>query len=167
MRDVIEPLRYLREQLHGGLNTLQVAASAVNTAEPRMAMKALEGALAYLQEEFLPLSRAEEAQLFVRVSEITGREDFCRAMIAQHTSIIRMAGDLAQTIDAAKAAGDLAEYAQYLHPLLYGLYALCRVHLESEDEAYLPLVAVGMTASDVEAMVQEMERLADEPLPQR
>jgi hemerythrin-like domain-containing protein len=161
--DPHEPLRYLRDQLHAGLTTLQVAASAVDTAEPRMAMKALEAAMHYLQSEFLPMCRAEEAELFRKLDEIAGRPDSCRVMIAQHTSIIRMAGDLAQANDAAKAANDIASYAEYLHPLLYGLYALCRVHLESEDEAYLPVIAAAMTDFEVEDMVQQMQRMADEP----
>jgi hypothetical protein len=161
--DPHEPLRYVRDLLHGGLSTLQVAASAVDTAEPRMAMKALEAAMNYLQTEFLPMCRAEEAELFRKLDEITGRDDSCRVMVAQHTSIIRMAGDLAQAIDAAKAANDIPAYAEYLHPLLYGLYALCRVHLESEDEAYLPMVAAAMRGPEVELMVQQMERIADEP----
>lgn len=161
--DPHEPLRYIRDQLHAGLSTLQVAASAVDTAEPRMAMKALDAAMNYLRMEFLPMSRAEEAELFRQLDEITGLADSCRVMVAQHTSIIRMAGDLAQSIDAAKAANDISAYAEYLHPLLYGLYALCRVHLESEDEAYLPIIAAAMRQSDVELMVQQMERFADEP----
>jgi hemerythrin-like domain-containing protein len=162
MDDAHEPLRDLREQLHAGLSTLQVAASAVDTAESRMAMKALDAAMNYLQTEFLPMCRAEEAELFRKLDEIAGRPDSCRVMIAQHTSIIRMAGDLAQAIDAAKAANDIGSYAEYLHPLLYGLYALCRVHLESEDEAYLPTIASGMREPEVELMVQNMERIADE-----
>lgn len=161
--DPYEALRYLRDQLHAGLSTLQVAASAVDTAEPRMAMKALDAAMNYLQKEFLPSSRAEEAQFFQRIDEITGRADSCRVMVAQHTSIIRMAGDLAQSIDAAKAANDIAPYAEYLHALLYGLYALCRVHLESEDEAYLPIIASAITEAEVQLMVREMERIAGEP----
>src|SRR5215210_4488112 len=108
-----EPLRYLRDQLHAGLSTLQVAASAVDTAEPRMAMKALDAAMNYLQKEFLPMSRAEEAELFRKLDEITGRADCCRVMVAQHTSIIRMTGDLAQAIDDARAANDIPTYEEY------------------------------------------------------
>jgi hemerythrin-like domain-containing protein len=161
--DPHEPLRYVRDQLHAGLSTLQVAASAVDTAEPRMAMKALDAAMNYLQKEFLPMSRAEEAELFRKLDEITGRADSCRVMVAQHTSIIRMTGDLAQAIDAARAANDIPTYEEYLRPLLYGLYALCRVHLESEDEAYLPIIAAAMHEPEVELMVQQMDRIADEP----
>jgi hypothetical protein len=73
-------------------------------------------------------------------------------MKAQHTTIIRMAGDLAQVADAAKASGGLAEYAKFLQPLLFGLYALCRAHLESEDEAYAGLLEAMLSESQQRAL---------------
>jgi hypothetical protein len=84
-------------------------------------------------------------------------------MKAQHTTLIRMAGDLAQAVEAAKAAGDPAEFAQYLQPLLYGLYALARAHLEAEDEAYVGLVEAVLSSVQVESLAKAMEAAAVEP----
>ncbi len=157
---VVGPLRDLREPLHAGLSTLQVAASAVTTAEPLLARKSLEGALAFLQEQFLPMCRAEESTIFTAIEEAAGWSDACAVTKAEHTSIIRMAGDLAQVVEAAKADGDVARFAEYLHPLLYGLYALCRVHLESEDEAYLRVLDFTLTEAQVAQMAETLSRLA-------
>lgn len=157
---VVGPLRAYRGQLHAGLNTLQVAASATTTAEQPIAMKALDGALAYLQGQFLPVSRAEEFTLFIAVDGVLGAVDSCQVMKAQHTTIMRMTGDLAQTIEAARTDGDVRSYTKYLHPLLYGLYALVRAHLESEDDAYLPLLDAALSESQVGMVVDNLTRMA-------
>ena len=157
---VVGQLRDIRQQLYPGLNTLMVAANAIGTAEFPIAVKALEGALAYLQEQLLPVSRAEEFTLFIAVDGVTGAVDSCQVMKAQHTTIMRMTGDLAQAIEAAKTDGDVAAYAKYLHPLLYGLYALVRAHLESEDDVYLPLLDQALSESQVGVLVDNITRVA-------
>jgi len=162
---VVGPLREMRENLHGGLSTLQVAASAVTTAEYKFAQAALDAALKYLQEQFLPLSRAEEFTLFIAMDGATGMTDSCQVMKAQHTTIMRMVGDLAQAIEAARTDADFEAYAKYLHPLLYGLYALCRAHLESEDDAYLPILDAVLSESQVTMIVDNSHRIAAGSLP--
>jgi hypothetical protein len=156
-------LRELRALVHAGLNTLQVAATGVGTAERRFAFAALDAALEYVQETLLPACRAEEATLFEAVDGLTGVRNSCHVMKAQHTTLIRMAGDLAQAVEAAKAAGDPAEFAQYLQPLLYGLYALARAHLEAEDEAYVGLVEAVLSSVQVESLAKAMEAAAADP----
>lgn len=157
---VVGPLRDYRAHLHAGLSTLQVAASAASTAEQPIALKSLDGALAYLQGQFLPVSRAEEFTLFIAVDGVLGAVDSCQVMKAQHTTIMRMTGDLAQTIEAARTDGDVRSYAKYLDPLLYGLYALVRAHLESEDDAYLPLLDSALSESQVGMVVDNLTRMA-------
>jgi len=150
------PLRDVRAPVHAGLNTLQVAATGIGTAEPRFAFAALDAALRYVQDVLLPACRAEEGTLFLAVDGLTGVRNSCHVMRAQHTTIIRMAGDLSQAAEAAKAGGDPAEFAQYLQPLLYGLYALARAHLEAEDEAYIGLVEAMLSSVQVEALANAM-----------
>ena len=147
-------LRHVREAVHAGLTTLQVAASAISTAESRFAFAALDAALLYLQDELLPACRAEEATFFVAVDGLMGVANSCHAMKSQHTTIIRMAGDLAQAIDAARAEANVAEYAKYLEPLLYGLYALARAHLESEDEAYVGMLEALLSENQAAALAE-------------
>ena len=159
----LTPLRHARHPLHAGLNTLQVAASAVGTAEPRFALAALDSALAYLRETFLPACRAEEATLFVAVDGLFGVTNSCHAMRAQHTTIMRMAGDLAQAGDAARLAGSMDEVERFLPPLLHGLYALCRAHVESEDEAYITLLEAMLSAAQAESLASNYEAAIQSP----
>ena len=157
------PLRQARHPLHAGLNTLQVAASAVGTAEPRFALAALDSALAYLRETFLPACRAEEATLFLAVDGLFGVTNSCHVMRAQHTTIMRMAGDLAQAGDAARIAGSLDEVERFVPPLLHGLYALCRAHVESEDDAYITVLEAMLSTAQAESLARNYEAALESP----
>lgn len=157
---VVEPLRDARRPLHEGLRSIQVAANAIGTAEQALAMAALDAALDYLNTEFIPISRAEEFTIFIAIDGVVSATDSCLVMKAQHTAISAMADDLSRVAEAARADGDAAAYAKYLHPLLHGLYALCRVHLESEDETYLPLLDEALSESQVGVIVDNLGRIA-------
>ena len=156
---VIAPLRESRRPLYDGLGQVHVAAGAVDAAEQRVALAALAAALAYLQDELLPACRAEEATLFIAVEGALAAVYSTRVMKAQHASIGAMAADLAQVVDAARADGDVAAYRRYLLPLLYGLYALVRAHLEAEDDAYLSLLDEHLSESQVGMIVDNMRRM--------
>lgn len=157
------PLRQQRDGLHAGLNALQVAASAVTTAEPRFAFASLEAALRYLQDVLLPGCRAEESTIFVAVDGLMGVVNSCHAMKVQHTTIIRMAGDFAQALEAAKLEGNVEEYVKFLQPLLFGLYALCRAHIESEDDAYIGLLEAMLSEVQVAALAESFEAALESP----
>jgi iron-sulfur cluster repair protein YtfE (RIC family) len=47
-----------------------------------------------------------------------------------------------------------------LRRVLYGLYALVKVHFAKEEEIYLPLLDAGLTPDDAQRMFEAMERAA-------
>ncbi len=157
---VVAPLRKLRQPLFDGLRQLQVAAGAVHGAEHRVALAALDSALGYLQDDFVPVAKAEEFTLFIAVDGVIGAVDATRVMKAQHASIVAMVTDLAQVTEAARKDSDVEAYARYLLPLLHGLYALMRAHLEAEDDAYVTLLDAHLSESQVGMIVDNIRRIA-------
>lgn len=149
---VVGPLRELREPLHAGLHQVQVAAGAVSESEPRMAIAAVETAWRYLQEVFVPACIDEHASLFVAVETILNTREALTALRMQHESLTSMVLDLEKVVKAVRDAGSVEEYRRYLLPLLHGLYAAIRVHIESEDDALLSLLDVHLTSEQVEAV---------------
>jgi hemerythrin-like domain-containing protein len=156
---VVGPLREFRERLHEGLRTLQVAADAVGPAEPRFAVAAIDAALAYLQETLVPECRAEEITFFQAVDSSAGVIGMSLVMKAQHRSIAAMVGDFAKVVDAVHQSGEIEPYARYLVALLHGIYAAVRMHLESEDDAYLALLDEHLSESQVEMIVTNIKRI--------
>lgn len=157
---VVGPLREWRQPLHDDLRQLQVAAAAV-TAEPRVALAALDSALAFLHGRFLKICKAEEFTMFIAVDGVVGAVGSTRIMVAQHASIGAMVGDLAQVVEAARADGDVEAYARYLLPLLHGLYALIRAHLEAEDDVYLAVLDSAVSESQVGMIIDNLVRISE------
>lgn len=157
---VVAPLRELRQPLFDGLRQLQIAAAAVNGAECRVALSALDVALSYLQNEFMPVAKAEEFTFFIAVDGVIGTVDATRVMKAQHASIGAMVTDLSQVTEAARKDDDVEAYGRYLLPLLHGLYALIRAHLEAEDDAYVSLLDAHLSESQVGVIVDNIRRIA-------
>jgi hemerythrin-like domain-containing protein len=161
---VVGPLREWRRPLHEDLHQLQRAANAV-TAEPRVALAALDAALDFLRDRFLKICQAEEFTMFIAVDGVMGVVGGTRVMAAQHGSIRAMVGDLAQVVEAARADGDVAAYSRYLLPLLYGLYALSRAHLEAEDDVYLAVLDSAVSESQVGMIVDNLVRISQAVAP--
>ncbi len=46
---------------------------------------------------------------------------------------------------------------QALRRILYGLYAIIKLHLAKEEEIYLPILEARLPASEVEGLVEAME----------
>lgn len=157
---VVGPLRDVRRPLHEGLSALQTAAEAVASAEPALAFKALDRALAFLQRTFLPACEAEEFTLFIAVDGVYGATGAVAVMRAQHQVMVEMTTDLEKVVAAARQDNDSAAYAKLLHPLLYGLYGLARGHLESEDAAYLTILDEHLSESQVGVIVDNLDRIA-------
>lgn len=160
---VVAPLREFRAPLHEGLRQLQVAADAVVGAEPRVALAALDAAVQFLAHEFVPIAKAEEYTFLIAVDGVLGAAGASRIMAAQHASIAAMVSDLSQVVEAARTDADPEAYARYLVPLLHGLYALIRAHLEAEDDVYLAVLDEALSESQVEMIIKNIGRITSTP----
>lgn len=156
---VVGPLRDLRAKLYDGLQQVQIAAKSLEGAEPRVALAALDGALAFGERKLIPHLHAEEYTLFPAVDGVQGATGSCQVMVAQHRAIEAMLWDLRQVVDAARKDDDVEAYGRYLMPLVHGLYALTRAHLESEDDVYLALLDEHLSESQVNVIVENLERI--------
>lgn len=158
---VVAPLRASRKPLFQGLAKLQLAADAVQTADGPVALAALDTATGFLNSTFLPTAAAEEFTLYIAVDGLYGATNATEIMKAQHASIRAMVEDLTKVVAAARTDNDPAAYAKYLLPLLHGLYASIRVHLEAEDDIYLDLLDNHVSESQVGMIIDNIERISN------
>jgi hypothetical protein len=159
MDRVIGPYREWRASLRGGLPSLAKAAAAAGQGPEAEAREALAAAMRYVNGTLLPASDAEEFTLFPTVDGVFGITGSCEVLEAQHAAMRAMAGDLRQVAAAAEKDGDTCAYAKYLQPLLWGLYALARAHLDAEDAVFLPLLDEHLSESQVNVLVENSERI--------
>ncbi|MCZ2110777.1 MAG: hemerythrin domain-containing protein [Dehalococcoidia bacterium] len=156
---VVGPLRAARRPLHTGLRQVQQAASALD-ADPRVALAALDTAVHYLRSDLAPILHAEEFVLFPAVDGVIGNMGASDIMRAQHAAIVAMIEDLERVAGAARADGSIESYRQYLVPLLHGLYAAVRLHLESEEVVWITLLDEHLSESQVQVIIDNLDRVS-------
>ena len=102
--------------------------------------------LTALDEELLPHERADEQVLLPLVARALGSTDAVAALSRTHAEIEHQVARLHRLlagIDDETAEGDVAaEDVVELRRLLYGLYAILRLHNAQEDEGAMSLTTV-------------------------
>ena len=95
--------------------------------------------LARLERDLLPHERADEELLVPLVARALGGPDATAALSRTHAEIAHQVGRLRRLLDGL---GDDAEAEDVveLRRLLYGLYAICRLHNSQEEESAFALV---------------------------
>ena len=87
--------------------------------------------VSFLRTTMIPHAKEEERELYPAVARQLGHPDATAPMIYDHLAIGEHTANLAEA-----SPEDVA----HLQELLYGLYALIRIHFWKEEELYLPLV---------------------------
>jgi len=157
-----EPVRELRRPVQEGLRTLWLAADAVLADDPREAREALAAAMHYLERDLFPHLVAEEWVLFTAVDGAFGQVGTAHVMAAFHDQLRAMAMDLKRVADAVAAAESHVSFRRYLLPLLYSLYGAARAHFAAEDDSYLTFLESKLAQPQVEVIVENLERVAEE-----
>jgi hypothetical protein len=102
-------------------------------------MALVRNAHALLTGEVWPHENAEEADLYPALNRVLGGTDPTATMSRAHAEIAYQIARLGRLIaDIGDRAPDTADVAD-LRGVLYGLYAILRLHTVQEDEAYLSL----------------------------
>jgi len=110
---------------------------------------AVATALRFLREVLLPHARAEEEVLYPEWARLVGYRDAVVPMVHDHEAIVARIELLAAT------PTDDVETTQ---ELLYGLYALIRVHFDKEEDIQLPV----FDRQPPEAVAAIIERMGHE-----
>jgi hemerythrin-like domain-containing protein len=159
MTVVTQPLRDEHQDLLPQLETVRMAAEAAGQASSDVLRERLDAALAFLAH-LLVHAQAEERALYPVVGRVMGAPEATATMSRDHVEVGRFVAELRRR-RSRLASGPVSEDdAQELRRLLYGLYALVRVHFAKEEEVYLPILDARLSAGEARAMFEAMEREA-------
>jgi hypothetical protein len=103
--------------------------------------------LARLEGELLPHERADEIELLPLMDRALGGTDASAAMSRTHAEIEHQVGKLRRLIVGLNEESTQPEDVVELRRLLYGLYAVLRLHNAQEEEGAFSLVPSGMLQS--------------------
>jgi heavy metal translocating P-type ATPase len=137
--ELAERLRQEHRVLIPELERLRVVARQLDELPAAQAREALHGLYGFLTETLAPHEAEDDRLLYPLVAGLLGGDDPTGTMSRGHEEIrrlIRRFSVLVQELpDVDLTPDDVAD----LRGLLYGLYAVLRLHFAQEDETYLSL----------------------------
>lgn len=161
MARLTDPLREEHQELRPQLEALRAAAEQVGSA-PRTALaKTVSDCHSFLAGHLLVHAQAEEAALYPAVEQAMGCAGATDTMKLDHAEVRRLTERLADLRDRL-STGELAQdEASELKMVLYGLYVLVNLHLQKEEEAYLPALDARLTPEQAAGMFARLHAAAE------
>ncbi len=128
---------------HGELlpvvNRIRTAADRLDTQDRKQSLADLREARRFLSEQLLPHEAEEEREFYPLIAKALGGDDPTGTMVRAHVEISHLARVLGQLVDDLPPEGPAEDDFPELRRVLYGLYAILRLHFAQEEEAYLSL----------------------------
>ena len=122
----------------------------------------MEIAYKFLTRELIPHAKAEDLALYPMVQKVMGAKEATATMSRDHVEVDRLTAELGDLLIKLDRAAITDEQANSMRRILFGLYALVKVHFAKEEEIYLPLLDARLTEKDAAAMFEAMEHAAHE-----
>jgi len=162
MPRVTEPLREEHRELLPHLEALREAGGLLSGGDPAAFRAKLDEAYAFLSGHLLAHATAEERALYPVVARVMGADMATNTMSRDHVEIAQLTEQLGAARDRLNGGAPDEAATTELRELLYGLYAMVKLHFAKEEEIYLPLLDEQLDAASAAAMFEAMERAAAE-----
>ena len=138
--DLADRFRAEHSELLPFVNRLRIVADQLDTFDATTAANELRSIHEFLVNSLLPHEEAEEKAFYPKIAELLGGEDPTGTMSRAHVEIahhVRVLGSLLEDLgERPTGATDFTDFRR----VLYGLYAILRLHFAQEEEAYLSLI---------------------------
>ena len=162
MASITQPLKDEHKELYPQVESLRLAGDAINTSLTSSAYTKIEEAYNFLTRQLLPHAQAEDKALYPMVQKTMGSEQATATMSRDHVEVARLTEELG-TLRVHKSQLTITSIqAMALRRVLYGLYAVLKLHFAKEEEIYLPLLDSKLTAEEAHTMFENMEAAAHE-----
>jgi iron-sulfur cluster repair protein YtfE (RIC family) len=157
MDTITEPLRAEHRELMPKIERIRRVADSVGLVPVAMLRERIVELRAFLVRELIPHARAEDAALYPVVARLMGAPEATATMRHDHVEVAGLVDEL-EAVEPELAGPSLPlEVEHALRRILYGLYALVKVHFVEEEEIYLPLLDAGLSEDEAASMFAAME----------
>ena len=134
-----DPFRREHQELLEHLEHMAVTARELPGLSEAERAERVDRVIGFLRHTLLPHAKAEEETLYPEWALLVGFAGAALPMVHDHEAIVEGVERLERT-----EAGDAAA----LQELLYGLYALIRIHLRKEEDLILPVFDASPAAAE-------------------
>lgn len=160
MTTLTQPLRDEHRELMPKVEHIREVAECLDGASACNRRQAIDEVYDFLAYHLIPHAQAEDAALYPTVQKVLGSPEATRTMSRDHVEVGRYINDLARVKDGFNGQEFTAEETKALRRLLYGTYALLKVHFAKEEEVYLPILDQRLTPESSHELFEEMEAAA-------
>ena len=155
MNTLTQPLRDEHKELIPHIEKILEVANRIPEAPVEQIREGVKEVYEFLAYHLIPHAQAEEAALYPAVQKALGSPDSTRTMSRDHVEVDRYVAEL------ARFQQDLSpQNFKALQRVLYGVYALVKVHFAKEEEVYLPILEERLTPEEARKMFEAMETAA-------
>jgi len=140
MASITQPLRDEHKELYPQVELLRAAGDAINESLTTSAHAKIEEAYNFLTHQLIPHAQAEDKALYPVVQKAMGAPMATATMSRDHVEVGRLTDEFGTLRVHHSQLSITTLQAQALRRVLYGLYALLKVHFAKEEEIYLPLL---------------------------
>lgn len=153
---VTQPLREEHQQLQPHIESLRAAAEAADD-DPDTLRNTVDDALEFLHHHLIPHAHAEEVALYPKVEQVMHAPGATATMSRDHVEVMALTQQLQSLHDELNSTPTVHQ-RRNIQRVLYGLYAVVRLHFAKEEEIYLPLLDATLTPDDATDMFNAMHQ---------
>jgi hemerythrin-like domain-containing protein len=155
-------IRDEHRELVARIEILRTVANSIGSASIESLREDVGQAYSFLIHQLIPHAQAEEQVLYPTVARLLRALEATETMSRDHLEVIRLTEELEALRLHAFYAPVSESDQQALRRVLYGLYAIIKLHLAKEEELYLPILEARLPAEEVDGLVEAMERTVTE-----
>ena len=160
MNTLTQPLREEHKELFPSVDRIRQVADIIGEAPISEIREGVEEVYDFLANHLKPHAEAEDAALYPVVQKVLGSPDATKTMSRDHVEVGRYVEELASLKENLSDVVLTSEQTRSLRRVLYGVYALVRVHFAKEEEVYLPILDQRLTPESAREMFEAMEDAA-------
>jgi iron-sulfur cluster repair protein YtfE (RIC family) len=162
MSTLPQVVRDEHRELVARIELLRTVADSIDSATIESLREGVGQAYAFLIHQLIPHAQAEEQVFYPTVGRALRAVEATETMSRDHLEVIRLTEEL-EALRLRLFYEPLSTTDQQaLRRVLYGLYAIIKLHLAKEEEIYVPLLEARLQPEEVDHLVEAMERTAAE-----
>ncbi len=155
---ITQPLREEHKELLPHIEQLKALGDSIGLTEIEAIRRRLAEAEEFLHGHLIPHAQVEDQVLYPKVERVLGAEKATSTMSRDHEEVGKLTKELAE-VKGQLTGKSLTEIQEkQLRCILYGLYALVKLHFSKEEEIYLPLLDAQLSEEEGQALFASMEK---------
>ncbi|RPI96047.1 MAG: hemerythrin domain-containing protein [Chloroflexi bacterium] len=155
MDTLTQPLRDEHKELIPHIERILDVANSLPEASVEQIRGGVKEVYEFLAYHLIPHAEAEDAALYPVVQKALGSPEATKTMSRDHVEVGRYVDELAELQQDISPRNFKA-----LQRVLYGVYALVKVHFAKEEEVYLPILEERLSLAEAREMFEAMENAA-------